>query len=110
MDETADLVARGRRRHALGQRGDGFEHLEIVRRLQPDAGPLHLHGNRAAVAQHGAMHLRQRRRRQRRPVQFLERVREPHAQLLAQRLLDVDERHGRDLVLEARERGEIRIR
>ena len=56
------------------------------------------------------MHLRQRRRRQRRPVQFLERVREPHAQLLAQGLLDVDERHGRDLVLEARERGEIRIR
>ena len=84
LDEAQPLRFR---RIALGAAGSEVERIEVVAKAPLDAGPQHLHGDGAANAADenlGAMHLRDRRRRDRRTERG-----EHRRQRLAERL-----RHG----------------
>src|SRR6185436_3112004 len=75
-----------------------------------DARPLHLDGDFAPAAEHGAMHLPERRGGNRQPIELDERVRNADTELLADRPLDVFVGKWLDVVLQAGERLEVRGR
>ena len=91
----------------LERGGDVGEDLEVVLHLLAHVRALHFDHHFAAVAQHGAMDLPQRRRGHRRRLEGLEGARDAHAQLLLHDLLDLGERERLDLVLQRLQRGNV---
>ena len=75
-----------------------------------DAGVLHLDGDDAAVVQHGAVHLRQRRGGDRLRLELLEHGLERLAQLALDHAADDLEGLRRHLVLQAREHVDVLVR
>ena len=86
---------------------DLIERLEIFGDLLGHAGPLHLDGDDAAVAECGAMHLSERGGGERPFLEHRECLRKPHAEVRLDHLLDFFERHRLNGVLQPRERFEI---
>ena len=91
----------------VDKRGDLVEHGEIGEHLFEDARTLHFDRDRAAVAQRGAMHLSERRRRERLFVEGEKRLRQAHVQVVFDRLLHIGQRNGIDVVLQAAQGLEI---
>src|SRR5690606_21233061 len=87
--------------------GDVAERVEIAGYLTTSVGTLHLDGHASAVAQHGAMHLTERCRGERRRLERLEAFRDAESELLFDDRLDVGERERLDLVLKAGQRLEV---
>jgi hypothetical protein len=77
-----DLIGVGMR--AFHQRGDAAEQSDVAIDLFFDPGAQHFHHHLAATVQARRMHLRDRRRGQRRGVEMLESI----ADVLAERLFD----------------------
>ena len=87
-----------------------LERGEIPVNLLADARALHLDGDLAAAAQDGAMHLAERGGGNRQAIELEEGVRHADAQLLANGPLDVFVRERLDVVLQPRERVQVRRR
>jgi hypothetical protein len=91
----------------VGEGGNLRQGLQVLDDHLADAGPLHLDRDPAPVAQGGAMHLAQRRRRHRDRLELGEGLGEPDPELRADDGLHVHERKGLDLVLEPGQRFHV---
>jgi hypothetical protein len=84
------------------------EDLHVLAHLGPDPGTLHLHDHLASVAQGRTMNLPEGRGRERCGVEGRKDLGDPHLELPADDVLDLVEREWRDLVLEPRQRLDVR--
>ncbi len=94
----------------VDEAGDFFQGVQIVDDLIAHVWPLNLDYDRATIAQISAVDLSERCRRLRFPVEPCEGFRNPHAQLGRNDLLDFFIRKRLDLILQPRERVEVRLR
>ena len=65
VDHLLEVELRARRRMVVEEFGDVFDGRQVLGHALADVGPLHLDGDFPAIAQDGAVHLAERRRRQR---------------------------------------------
>ena len=86
---------------------DLAEGLEVLDDLLADRRPLDLHRHGTAVPQRRPMHLSERGRRDRFPVEARERLGDPHSQLGLDDLLDLLVGERLDLVLQTAEGVEV---
>ena len=91
----------------IDELGELFDDLHVLDHLLAHTGPLDLHGDAAAVAQHGPMHLAERGAGHRRGVKGLERLGDAGTDLGGDGLFDRVERDRFDVVLEAGQRVEV---
>src|SRR5207302_10840749 len=77
LEERRDAEAAAELRVLLEEGGELAERLEVVEHLLADAGTLHLALDRAPVAQHRVMHLRERGGGDRLTLDALEHLRAP---------------------------------
>ena len=110
LQERRELVLAARLRVRVEEGGDVAEDVEVFRHLLADAGALHLDDHVAAVAHQRAVNLSERGGGHGRRVELGERLRDAHAQLGVDDLLDLGERERLNLVLEARERVNVGLR
>jgi hypothetical protein len=95
VDEVVD-VDEVERAHALPDQAGGLiEQRDVVLDLIRRVRPLHLDDHLVAVRQHRAVHLADRRRRDRRLAELEERLLERQAQLLLDHLAHLCERERR---------------
>ena len=80
--------------------GDVLHRREIQGKSFANIRPLHLDGNTAAVPKFGAMHLPERRRRDRLHVECGEAFRQAHSEIVLNDALDLRERKRLDPILE----------
>ena len=106
VDQVVD-VDEVERAHALSDQAGGLvEQGDVVLDLIRCVRPLHLDDDLIAVRQHRAVHLADRRRRDRRLAELEERLLERQSQLLLDHLAHLRERERRHVVLEAAELGD----
>ena len=96
-------VARAERGVARGEARDFAQHLQVDLDALPHAGPLDFDRHFGAVAQHRAVDLGHRRRRQRLLVERLEQLVDRRLQLGLDDLHDAFGRHRLDGVLQSRQ-------
>jgi hypothetical protein len=84
---------------AIDEPGELFDHLHVLDHLLAHAGPLHFDGDRAAVAQHGAVHLAEGRAGHGLAVERLERLGDAGAELGGHRLFNRAEGDRLNVVL-----------
>ena len=87
--------------------GDVGEDVEVVADLIAHVRPLHFDHYFAAVAQHAAVDLPERRGGHRRRLERLEQLRDARAELLLHDRLDLGVRERLDVVLQRLERGDV---
>ena len=102
-DHLHQPVARAERGVAAGEVGDLAQDLQVDLDALAHAGPLDFDRDFGAVAQHRAMDLGHRRRRQRLLVEALKQLVDGRVQLGLDDLDDAFGRHRLDRVLESRE-------
>src|SRR4051794_15756015 len=90
--------------------GNLLERVEVFNDLFADGGALHLYYYGATISHGCSMHLRQRRGRRRFSVELKKEFRKPAAQFGRNDALDFIVGKRLNLVLQARQRIEVRLR
>src|SRR2546423_3899720 len=90
--------------------GNLLERVEIFNDLFADGGALHLYYYGASISHGCSMHLRQRRGRRRFSFELKKEFRKPAAQFRRNDALDFFVRKRLNLVLQTRQRIEVRLR
>ena len=101
VEHAREAVAPAGVRVLFEERGDLLERLEILDDPLADAGPLHLHRDRPVIVQRCAMHLPERRGRERLRIECSESLRDAYAQLDRHDRLHFIERERLHPVLES---------
>ena len=107
LDHGREAVVAAGLGMAIDEPGELLDHLHIVDHLLAHAGPLHLDGDGAAVTQHGAVHLAERRAGHGLGVERLERLGDAGPELGGDGLFDRAERNRFNVVLEAGQGVEV---
>ena len=104
-DEILDLVLAAPGRARLDDVAELLEHRQVDPHRLVDAGPLHLHHDVRPVGQLRPVHLADRRRRDRLPVEAAEHVAHRDVELLLEHLGDAVTRRRPHVVLQQAELG-----
>ena len=113
----AELLEHADRVHVPGgaaepieQRRDFVEGVEIFQDTVLDTGPLHLDRDPASAAEHGAVHLPERGRGDRRRIEFHEGLRHANAEFLLDNPFDIRIWKRSEVILQPRQRVEVGLR
>ena len=107
LEHVEQPVAPAELRVRVDEVGDLCQHFEVVRDLPRDVGPLDLDDDATPVTQRGAVHLPERRRGDRIPLETRKRLRDAHAELGRDDLLDGRVIERLDVVLQAGQRLKV---